>query len=151
MPAHEVRKRVRRSADEVFDFIGTHVYENHPRWEAEVVEIRPLDSGPVRLGSRAVMVRKEFGRQKETDYEVTEFVPGRTISFRHRDPSMAFDLTFQVDPAGPTASELTTRVRMQPYGTTRLMTPLLALMMPRRSERLTSRMVELVEAEPGRA
>ena len=50
-------RRVERSAETAFDVIGTHVFENHPKWEAEVLEIRRLDQGAVGVGSRAVMVR----------------------------------------------------------------------------------------------
>jgi hypothetical protein len=56
MLTYEARRRVSRPPEAVFDVIGTHVYENHPMWKSEVVEIRPLKEPPVRVRSRAVMV-----------------------------------------------------------------------------------------------
>lgn len=65
MLTYEARRRINRPPDAVFDLIGTNVYDNHPSWESEVVEIRPLTEPPVQLGSRAIMVRREYGRRSE--------------------------------------------------------------------------------------
>lgn len=51
MSTYVSRHRVNRRIDDVFDVIGTRCYENHPRWEREVVEVRPLTDGPIGLGS----------------------------------------------------------------------------------------------------
>ena len=138
--------RVARTPAEVFDVIGTRCYENHPRWEPEVIEIRPLIPGPIGLGSRAVMVRRELGRRSEATYEVTVFEPGCRIAFRHLDGPMGFELSFDLRPAGASDTDLEVCVRMQPMGALRLLSPLLAFQLPGRSERITRRMIALVEA-----
>jgi hypothetical protein len=129
--------------------IGTHVFENHPRWEAEVVEIRPITPGPVRLGSRAVMVRQEGRRRLETPYEVTRFEPDRAIAFRHDPGPIDFELRLQLRPVGEAETELTVDVEMVPHGALRLASPLMALQMPGRTDRITRRMVALVESGAG--
>ena len=43
MISYTKTRRVQRSAATAFDVIGTHVFENHPKWEPEVLEIRRLD------------------------------------------------------------------------------------------------------------
>ena len=68
---YELHMPVRRSVEEVFDFVGTHYFENHPRWEREVVEVRRLTDGPFGVGSRGVMVRQVYGRRSEAPLEVT--------------------------------------------------------------------------------
>ena len=83
MITYQTRRRVTRSAEDAFDVIGINVYDNHPRWEPEVVEIRRISHGPVGVGSRAVMVRRDYGRRREVLYEVTEFDPPRRIAFHH--------------------------------------------------------------------
>jgi len=138
--------RLKRTPAVVFDVIGTHCYENHPRWEPEVVEIRPMSPGPIGLGSRAVMVRAEYGHRSETEYEVTAFEPARRIAFRHPDASMSFELGFDLQPAGDSATDLTVHVRVKPHGRLRLLSPILALQLPRRTDRITRRMIALVEA-----
>ena len=148
MPTFQRTYRIDRTPAEVFDVIGTNCYANHPRWEQEVVEIRPLTPGPIGLGSRAMMVRDEYGRRTETAYEVTAFEPARRIAFRHAEGSMGFDLALDLQPAGASATDLTVHVRMQPKGLLRVVSPVLALQLPRRSDRITRSMIDLVEARP---
>jgi hypothetical protein len=145
MPAHRATFRVNRSPHEVFDVIGTNVYANHPKWEAEVVEIRPLTPGPVRLGSRAVMVRQERGSRSETTYEVTAFEPDRAIAFAHDHPAMSFAMRFDLVPAGTDATDLTVDVRIELKGPMRLATPLFLLRLPRQTDRITGEAIALIE------
>jgi Polyketide cyclase / dehydrase and lipid transport len=145
MPAYRATYRIDRTPHQVFDVAGTNVYANHPRWESEVVEIRPITPLPVRAGSRAVMVREERGKRSETTYEVTTFEPDRAIAFRHDHPAMTFALRFELAPAGPSATDLTVDVRVELKGAFRLATPLFALQLPRRSDRIARQMVVLVE------
>lgn len=150
MSTYDATYRLDRTPEEVFDVIGTHCYENHPLWEREVVEIRQLTPGPIGLGSRAIMVREEFGRRSETEYEVTAFEPARRIAFRHPQGSMLFELGFDLRAAGVAATDLTVHVRAEPRNALRLLSPLIALQLPRRSDRITRRLVELVESRPSR-
>jgi hypothetical protein len=137
--------RVAVPAPAAFDVIGTHVYENHPQWESEVLEIRPLEPGPIRVGSRAVMVRKAFPRPREVEYSVTELVPGRRIAFDHPDSAMHFRLSFDVRPEGSEASRVDVHVEAEPHGPLRLMTPLMRRMFPRRTQRITDEMARVIE------
>ncbi len=148
MSTYVSRHRVSRPIRDVFDFMGTHSYDNHPRWEEEVVEVRPLADGPIGLGSRAVMVRDDFGQRREITYEVTEFTPPQRIAFRHLDGRMLFEIAFELGERGPAETDLAVHVRMEPRGAFRLMSPLLAMNLPRTSERITRSMVSLIEAEP---
>lgn len=139
-------RRVNRSAEAAFDVIGTHVFENHPRWEAEVLAIRRLDDGPVRVGSRAVMVRSDGGRKNsETEYSVTEFDPPRRIAFDHPDSPLGFALSAEITPVSSTSCDVTTRVTMQPRGWMRLLEPVLRIGSARRGDRLTAAQVEVIE------
>jgi hypothetical protein len=138
---------VQRSAETTFDYLGTHVYENHPRWEDEVLEIRPLDEPPVRVGSRAVMVRKGFPRPREVEYSVTELVPGQRIAFDHPDSAMHFRLSFEVVPAGPSACDVHVHVEAVPHGPVRLMAPVMRRAFPARTQRITAQMVRVLEAD----
>jgi hypothetical protein len=137
---------VRASADEAFDVIGTNVTVNHPRWEKEVQSIRQLTPGPIGAGTRAVMVRKEMGRVRESEYEVTEFVPGKTIAFAHPQDALEFRLRFDLTPIDSATCGLTVDVSAQPKGTMRLIEPLMRLAFPARSRRITNSMVAVIEA-----
>ena len=140
---------VRASADDTFDVIGTNVTVNHPRWEAEVQSIRKLTPGPIGVGTRAIMVRKEMGRIHESEYEVTEFVPGRSIAFVHPQDAVDFTLRFELAATSEQTCELTVDVSAQPKGALRLAEPLMRLGFPKRSRRITDAMVGVIEATTG--
>lgn len=147
MIAYEVTRPVAASAMAAFDVIGTHVYDNHPRWESEVLEIRRLTDGPVGVGSRAVMVRKDFGRRSEVVYQCTEFEPDRRIAFDHVDSALSFHIAFTLTPTGPDSCECRVAVRARPRGALRLMTPLIRARMPRTGDRLTRQMAHVIEEQ----
>src|SRR3990170_621421 len=148
---YDLRMPVRRPVEEVFDFVGTHYFENHPRWEHEVMEVRKVTDGPIGVGSRAVMVREEYGRRSEAPLEITAFEPPRTIAFKHLGGPMLFELTLVMTPAGATSTDLSAHVQIGLHGRYRLLTPMFAFNLPRISKRIIRTMVELIEAEPSRA
>lgn len=137
---------VHASADDAFDVIGTNVTVNHPRWEKEVLSIRTLTPGPIAVGTRAVMVRKEMGRVRESEYEVTEFVPGRRIAFVHPQDALDFRLRFDLMPIDDATCDLTVDVTAQPRGALRLLEPIMRLGFPKRSRRITDAMVDVIES-----
>ena len=64
---------IRKSAEEVFRFIGEDFFENYPKWSPEVKNLRALSDGPVRVGTLARQVRVDFGYRSESDFRVLEF------------------------------------------------------------------------------
>lgn len=144
-----VVREVSRSAAHVFDVVVLHQAENHPRWEKEVLEVRQVDAPAA--GARSVMVRHEMGRTREVANTCVEYVEGRRAAYEHDEPTMRFRISFDIVPLGPDASRLTVHVDMRPRGVLRLMTPLLALGIQRRSERITDRMCAVVEETPAYA
>ena len=138
-------RQVNRSAEETFDVIGTHMYDNHPKWEDEVVEIRRLTPDPIGVGSRAIMVRREFGRTTEVEYVLTEFEPNRRIAAHHPDAGMDFDIEFTITPIDDHSCTVQVDVRAQPKGLSRVLEPIMRLAMPRRGARITDDMVDVIE------
>jgi hypothetical protein len=145
MPHTRITNHIDRTPSQVFDVIGTHVFENHPKWETEVVAIRPITPGPIRVGSQAVMVREEHGRRSETPYEVTDFEPNRLIAFRHDTAAMGFALRFELTDGPTGGTDLSVDVTMTPHGVMRIASPLIALGLPGRTRRITAQMVALVD------
>lgn len=146
----EVTQRVARSAGATFDVIGTHVYDNHPLWEQEVLEIRPITGGAVGLGSRAVMVRRDFGRRTEVEYVVTEFEQERRIGFHHPASTLDFRISFELTPVDADSCEVHVAVRAQPRGWSRLLEPVMRRAMPKQAERITTQMAQVVESSTAR-
>jgi hypothetical protein len=59
---------------------------------------------------------------------------------------MPFAIEFVVTPLGSDASTVTVTVDIEPVGPMRLMTPLFALLGPRRNARIARQMAEAIEA-----
>lgn len=116
------------------------------RDEKQVLSIRKLTAGPVQVGTRAVMVRKEMRRVSESEYEVSEFVPGRRIAFIHPQDAMDFALRVALTPKDDGWCDLTVEVSAQPKGALRLAEPLMRLGFPRRSRSITDAMVGVIES-----
>ncbi len=150
MITYTVTQHVNRSAEDTFDVIGTHLYENHPKWEREVVEIKRITPDPVGVGSRAVMVRREYGRTSESEYEITEFEKDRRIAAHHPDASMDFNISFEIAPIDNGSCTVTVEVRAQLLGWMRILEPMMRLAMPKRGDRIAQSMVEVIERTPAR-
>jgi len=151
MVTYERHAQIRRPVEEVFDFVGTRYFENHPRWEREVIEVRRLTAGPIGVGSRGIMVRHEYGRTSESPLEVTAFDPPRKIAFRHVGGPMVFEIAFGTAPVGPSSTDLGVRVQAELRGRYKLLTPMLAFNLPRTGGKIMRRLVELIEAERSHA
>lgn len=50
---------VRAIPAEVFDHVAAHHFENHPRWDPDVLEMRQTSPGPVGVGTTAVVVLRQ--------------------------------------------------------------------------------------------
>ena len=150
MITYTTARHINRSAEFAFDLIGTHLYENHPKWEKEVVEIRRITPDPVSVGSRAIMVRREFGQTTESEYEITEFEPGRRIAAFHPDDSMDFRIGFEITSIDNDSCTIQVDVEAQPKGWTRVFEPVMRVVMPKRGDRIMSSMADFIEKEPAR-
>ncbi|SFT87531.1 Polyketide cyclase / dehydrase and lipid transport [Geodermatophilus amargosae] len=60
---------------DVFRFVATEHFDNHPRWDPSVVEMTPTSPGPVHQGATARLVRSDGGRRSEGFVTVTEYRP----------------------------------------------------------------------------
>jgi hypothetical protein len=145
MPRSAATVKIHRPAGVVFDSLVSHSLRNEPAWEPEVIEVRPLDPGPLREGSRVAMVRRESGRVITTTYEIVALEAPHRLAARHLDGPMRFAIEFVVSSLGSDASTVTVTVDIEPVGPMRLMTPLFALLGPRRNARIARRMVEAIE------
>ncbi|HYE34026.1 SRPBCC family protein [Methylocaldum sp.] len=72
---------INKPVDEVFHFISDEFFNNYPKWSPEVVELKPLSEGPVRLGTLARQVRVDHGHRSESTFRVTDYQPNKRICF----------------------------------------------------------------------
>lgn len=72
---------IQRPPKDIFDFVGANFLTNYPRWSPEVVELKPLTEGPVKIGTMCHQVRVDQGRRSESTFKVIAYHPGQRICF----------------------------------------------------------------------
>lgn len=141
MIRYHVQEHIRRSPAEVFDFVAVHQEQNHPKWEEEVVEVRR--PGPLRVGLKGVMVRKEGGRTSEVPFEVTDLVPDRRLAVRSGRGGFRLDLIFDMRPAGG-ETDFHVDATLTLSGPLWFLTPIFKRKFPKVSARITRRLASLL-------
>jgi hypothetical protein len=140
---------IERPPADVFDFIARNHWRNHPRWDPNVLEIIPLDDGPIHVGSRA-RVRRKRGSGDEL-MEVLAFEPDSKWVSRNEIGSFTLEMTALVEPATAGASRLTLIGDTRARGVKRYLLPLLARVFRRQMGESLRRIKHLVEKESDEA
>jgi uncharacterized membrane protein len=94
---------IERPIDEVFAFLSD--FENIPKWNYYVLEVRQLSESPTGIGTTYHQVRKS----DEQDFRITEFEPNNTVAVKTLPQSSpSFERRFTLYEEGDT-----TRIRDQ--------------------------------------
>jgi hypothetical protein len=116
---------IQRPPAEVFRFVATEHFRNHPKWDPAVTSITKTSPGPIGVGTTARLVRTDRGRRVEGSLEVTEYQP--VSSFTEVSRFAGFTLharaTFALVAPASTSLELVIDTRAR--GAIRLLLPLL--------------------------
>ena len=81
---------IERPIDEVFAFLSD--FENIPKWNYYVLEVRQLSESPIGVGTTYHQVRKS----DEQDFRIIEFEPNHSVAVKtlpHSSPSFERKLT----------------------------------------------------------
>ena len=70
-----VEKIVQRPPGVVFDFVARHHFENHPRWDPDLLEMSQTSPGSVGVGTTARIVRRQGRGRVEGTATVVEYEP----------------------------------------------------------------------------
>jgi polyketide cyclase/dehydrase/lipid transport protein len=76
-----VERIVQRPPEQVFDFVATRNFDNHPRWDPGLLEMRQTSPGPVRLGTTAHVIRRQGRRRVEGTATVIKYEPCRRAAW----------------------------------------------------------------------
>lgn len=93
---------IQRPCDDVFNFVGADFLRNYPRWSPEVLELKSLTEGPVKIGTMCRQVRVDQGVRSESTFKVTTFQPGRRICFE--GVSNPFRCDYVLEPVNPASA-----------------------------------------------
>ncbi len=72
---------VRRPPEVVFDFVATHHFENHPRWDPDLLEMSQTSAGPVGVGTTARVVRRQGRGRVEGTATLVDYEPDRRAAW----------------------------------------------------------------------
>ncbi len=75
---------VHRTPGGVFDFVATRHFENHPRWDPDLLQMRQTSPGPVGRRATAHVVRRQGRRRVEGAATVTHYEPCRRAAWEVR-------------------------------------------------------------------
>ena len=79
-----VESIVQRPPEVVFDFVATHHFENHPRWDPDLLQMSQTSPGPVGVGTTARVVRRQGRGQVEGTATVLQYEPDRRAAWAVR-------------------------------------------------------------------
>ena len=72
---------INRSIEEVFGVVSNH--EKYSKWDPSVIEVQKTSAGPIGSGTTWRSVSRRLGRRRETESEIVEYAPNRTVTRQH--------------------------------------------------------------------
>jgi uncharacterized protein YndB with AHSA1/START domain len=94
-----------RSPHEVFAFLAD--IGNLPRWQSGVVRAEQTSSGPVGVGTTAVVERRLMGQDVRADLRVTRFEPGHAIVLETDASGLHVEASIRLEPMDPDGCRVT--------------------------------------------
>jgi hypothetical protein len=117
---------VRRPPAKVFQFVATNHFDNHRKWDPDVLEMRQTSPGPTAAGTTATVVRRQGQRRVEGTVTVTAYEPDRLAAWDVRfGPFTLRQRAHFVGEQEGRATRLTLTIDTRATGPVRLAVPLL--------------------------
>ena len=121
-----VERIVQRPPEVVFDFVARHHFENHPRWDPDLLEMSQTSPGPVGVGTAARVVRRQGRGRVEGTATVVEYEPDRRAAWDVRFGPFRLQQRAEFVPEhGGAATLLRLSVDTTAHGPIRVIVPLL--------------------------
>ena len=81
MTVVKVERTLHHPPEQVFNFVATNHFQNHPRWDPDLLDMKQTSPGPVQVGTTAHVVRRQGRRTVEGTATVTEYQPNRSAAW----------------------------------------------------------------------
>jgi uncharacterized membrane protein len=136
-----------RKPEDVFAYLDD--VKRHGEWQEQIVDVKPQDDGPLRVGSRVTETRRVPGGDRTMTYEVTEHDPPRQSSFRVLDGPIRAVGTISVEPIDDGArSRLTFTLDFKSHGLAgKVLLPVARTQARKQIPKDQARMKELLESD----
>ena len=136
---------INRPSADVFRFVATDHFENHPKWDPSIVEIEQTSSGAIGTGTAARLVRLDRGKRVEGTVEITEYEPDRRFAALVSFGPFVLHQQVAIEPAGPDSSRFILTIDSRATGVLRALLPLLRRTFRRAMTESLQRIKEIVE------
>lgn len=130
----------------VFDFVAAHHFENHPKWDPDVLEMNQTSPGAVGVGTVAAIVRRQGNRRVQGTATVTEYQPDRSAAWDVQFGPFLLHQRVELTPdQGGAATRLQLSIETRAQGLMRLMVPLLRSRFQKTMERSLTTITSVLE------
>lgn len=136
---------IARSPKDVYAFVSRT--ENEPRWHTDVLQVKRVDSGPLKVGSRFDLKFKPMMGKSEGTLEFAKLAPAQIeqdIVFGSMKPHITF--RFEPEEKG---TRVTRRVQIKAPGMMKLMPFLMRRMVSKRSDLFLANLKTELESATG--
>ena len=116
---------IERPPTEVFRFVATDHFQNHPKWDPAVTSITKTSPGPMGVEATARLLRTDRGRRVEGSMEVTEYEPVSSITEVSRFGPFTLHARATLAPVAPSSTRLELVIDTHARGAIRLLLPLM--------------------------
>jgi hypothetical protein len=116
---------IERPPAEVFRFVATDHFQNHPKWDSAVTSITQTSPGAMGVGTTARLVRTDRGRRVEGTMEVTEYQPVSSFTEVSRFGPFTLHARARLVPVAPASTRLELVIDTHARGVIRLLLPLM--------------------------
>jgi uncharacterized membrane protein len=114
---------INRPINEVFAYVSN--MENGPKWQPELLEVRRITKGPVKIGSQFTSARKIMGQKLETTIEFAAYEPNSKYIIKSIAGPLPFEQTTLFESTAD-GTRLTTKIELYPSGDMAQAEPMLA-------------------------
>ncbi len=111
--------------ERVFDFVATRHFENHPRWDPDVLEMRQTSPGPLGPGTTAHVVRRQGRGRVEGTATVVRYEPPRHAAWDVRFGPFALRQAVDLQPEDDGSTRLRLAIETEATGPLALLVPLM--------------------------
>ena len=134
---------IERPRDEVAAFATDP--ENATRWYKNIKSIQWKTPAPLAIGSRIAFEAVFLGRRLAYTYEITAFVPGRTLVMRTADGPFPMETTYVFDDTNTSGTRMTLRNQGDPAGFSSFVAPFMVPAMRRANRNDLRRLKAILE------
>jgi hypothetical protein len=119
------REHIDAPPSDVFRFVATEHFANHPRWDPSILEMTQTSVGPMRSGSTARVVRQQGGKRIEGIVTVTEYQPQTRFAATVHHGTFRLEQEVLCSPGTTGGTDLVLVIDSRASGALRLVLPLM--------------------------